>query len=65
LLTGASAGGLATFFWSNYVKSLLKNPKALYSVPDSSIFMNVTHPYTKTYKISSEIKTLFDVANRD
>ena len=59
LLTGASAGGFGAFYWSNHVKSLLKNPKALYTVPDSAIFMNVTDPLTKTYKTSEEMRVLF------
>lgn len=46
LLTGASAGGIATFLWTNYVRSLLTNPEVLYSVADSGAFMNITNPYT-------------------
>lgn len=46
VLTGASAGGIATFLWTNYVRSLLKNPMALYSIADSGTFMNTTNPYT-------------------
>jgi hypothetical protein len=42
LLTGASSGGIATFSYSNYVRSLLNNPNALYSVADSGIFKSST-----------------------
>lgn len=44
LLTGSSAGGVATFLWSNYVKSILVNPQGLSSVVDSGVFMNVPSP---------------------
>jgi O-palmitoleoyl-L-serine hydrolase len=40
VLTGASAGGLATFIWSNYLKTKLKNPGYLYSIPDTGVFLN-------------------------
>lgn len=44
LLTGASAGGIATYLWTNYVRSLLANPAAVYSVPDSGVFINAASP---------------------
>lgn len=59
LLTGASAGGIASFMYTNYVRSLLKNPEALYTVADSGTFMNASNPYTGTYDFSEDSKTLF------
>jgi hypothetical protein len=52
LLTGASSGGIATFSYSNYVRSLLNNPNALYSVADSGTFMNASNPMTGIYSFS-------------
>jgi hypothetical protein len=49
LLSGASAGGIATFTWSNYLRRLMDNPEHLYTVADSSIFANVSYPYTDNY----------------
>jgi hypothetical protein len=43
ILTGSSAGGMADHLWTNYLKSLLKNPNALYVIPDSSIFLNPSY----------------------
>jgi len=40
ILTGVSAGGLATLNWANYLKSLLPNTTALYAVPDSGFFVD-------------------------
>lgn len=49
LLTGASAGGIATFTWSNYMRRMLDNPENLYTVADSSIYANVSFPNTEIY----------------
>lgn len=65
LLTGASSGGIATFSYNNYVRSLLKNPEVLYTVIDSGTFMNASNPYTGTYDFSEEAKTLFQISNAD
>lgn len=50
ILTGCSAGGLATFTWADYVQDLLtkRNPKILYfAMPDSGFF--VDYKSYKTY----------------
>lgn len=44
VLTGASAGGMATYLWNNYVRELLVNPTAMVAVPDSGVFINVASP---------------------
>ena len=41
MLTGGSAGAIAAFTWSNYLQSLINNPNAVYTVPDSGIFLSV------------------------
>lgn len=43
-MTGSSAGGIASFLWNNYIRSLLANPDALVAVPDSGVFTNVVSP---------------------
>lgn len=65
LLTGASAGGLATFSYSNYVRSLLNDPKVLYTVTDSGAFVNASNPTTGIFEFSEQAKTLFKVSNAD
>lgn len=40
ILTGSSAGGMATFVWADYVKSLLPRPEVLYVIPESGIFLD-------------------------
>ena len=46
VVTGSSAGGIATTLWINYVRSLLNNPEVMVSIPDSAVFMNVVSPET-------------------
>lgn len=40
LLTGMSAGGIATNTWSNYLKDYVGDPNKIYSVSDSGMFDN-------------------------
>jgi hypothetical protein len=44
ILTGTSAGGVAAYLWSNYMKSILANPRGLFTVVDSGAFVNVASP---------------------
>ena len=39
VLSGASAGGLATYFWANYLKNKLGNAK-YWILADSGIFLD-------------------------
>jgi hypothetical protein len=39
ILSGGSAGGIATYIWADYLKSLLPDSSVLYAVPDSGIFL--------------------------
>jgi hypothetical protein len=64
VLTGASAGGLATFIWTNYLRSKLKNPAYLYSVPDTGVFLNET-TQTGKHLLSACIQNTFKFANAD
>lgn len=41
VLTGTSAGGISTYIWADYIKTLLPNPStSFYALPESSIFLN-------------------------
>ncbi len=64
MLTGASAGGIGTFMWSNYVRKMLVNPKALYTIADSGIFANVSSP-SGLYNFDIAMRNIFRVANID
>jgi hypothetical protein len=41
VLTGCSAGAVASLFWTNYVLNIIKNPSALSTIADSAIFLDV------------------------
>jgi hypothetical protein len=41
LLTGCSAGAVASLYWTNYLSAMLKNPSVLSTIADSAIFLDV------------------------
>ena len=65
VFTGASAGGIATFLWTNYVRDMLSNPEALYTIPDSGVFMNIKSPVNGKYVFDVPAQYLYKVANSD
>lgn len=38
VVSGSSAGGMATYLWVDYFRTLVPNPKVVYGVADSGIF---------------------------
>lgn len=42
VMTGTSAGGVATYIWTNYMMSLVSEPRNVLSIPDSSVLVNFT-----------------------
>jgi hypothetical protein len=65
ILTGASAGGIGTFTWTNYFRNLLHYPERLYTIADASIFANVSYPGTDYYIWDVVATNLYRVANVD
>lgn len=65
ILSGASAGGLATFIWSNYLRSKLQHPNALFTIPDTGVFLNETLEETNKYLLSNCLINTFKLANVD
>lgn len=65
LLTGSSAGAIATYLWTNYVRGLMDNADAVFSVPDSGVFLNVPSPITGSYRMLDKLKNLYEIANAD
>lgn len=62
MLSGASAGGLATYFWGNYLKTKLKKAK-YYIIADSGIFLNSVNFLSHNYDIRESFKQLLLVSN--
>jgi len=50
VFTGSSAGGIATYLWVDYVRSLVSNPNKVYGIVDSGIFVD---PFIN-FKINEE-----------
>lgn len=65
MLTGVSAGGIATFLWGEYLKSLLEKPNGLFMVIDSGIFLNQQSVRTGMLKLGVSFANLYKVANAD
>lgn len=41
LLSGGSAGAVASIVWGNYLQTIVKNPDIVHNVPDCGVFLNV------------------------
>ena len=52
VLTGSSAGGMATYIWADHVKKLVGKNTEYYSIPDSSIFLDPQKPLLKNKDFS-------------
>jgi hypothetical protein len=68
VVTGCSAGGLATYSWSQYLSDFLTNlnPKIkLYALPDSGFFINHMNKKTKDNDYELKIKTLYSLVNQE
>jgi O-palmitoleoyl-L-serine hydrolase len=65
MLTGVSAGAMAIFLWTDYVRSLLKHPEGLFAVIDSGIFLNEPSVRTGMLKLGVSFENLYKVANSD
>ena len=62
VLTGSSAGGLATFSWADYVKDLIaaENPTTSYfAFSDSGFFLDYENKKTGDHDFSIRMTTLF------
>jgi dienelactone hydrolase len=71
VLTGSSAGGMATFIWADYVKAMVGANTQFYSIPDSGIFLNPAEPLfprkrsTNDPQASDAVQVLLSLANKD
>ena len=41
IVSGCSAGGIAAYFWVDYIKSILPTSITVYGIPDSGIFIDM------------------------
>ena len=65
VVTGGSAGGIATFLWTDYIYERSKN-KQVFSVPDSGLFLTAyANPKTGAPILQPRISALFDLVNSE
>lgn len=63
IITGGSAGAVASYLWGNYLLSLVKNPSAVYNIPDSGIFINQNTYQSDVPLVEICIRTLMSIAH--
>ena len=63
ILSGSSAGAIAAFAWTTYVRGLLVDTTALYTVVDSGVFMNFPSAETGLPTQLLMLENLFKIAN--
>lgn len=59
---GDSAGGLAVFLWTNYIKDRVRAGK-VWAVPDSGIFLDSTNSLTGKNDYKNMFKNLMSITN--
>lgn len=65
VVTGESAGGIATYLWADHVYKNSKT-KNVYSVPDSGLFLiDYLNPKTGSALFPPQLKTLFSIVNTE
>lgn len=65
IVTGSSAGGVATYIWANYVRTLVANASNVLSIPDSGIFLPYKTYDTQYNLLETTVVNLFKLANID
>lgn len=59
---GYSAGGLAAFTWTNYVRERVKVGK-VWSLPDSGIFLDAANVTSGRHDYKASFKVLVNLVN--
>lgn len=62
LLSGGSAGAVASIVWGNYLQTIVENPKVVFNVPDCGVFLNVRAFETNFPEIELRIKNVMQLA---
>lgn len=55
IVTGQSAGGLATYTWANYIKTLLKPGAKIVAAPDCGMFLDYPNYNSKQNEYRNSI----------
>ena len=69
MLSGSSAGGIATYIWADYIADMLNPMTRFYSVPDSGMFLDPSQIESSlsgsNLYYRGDDKVFFEIANKD
>jgi hypothetical protein len=65
VITGSSAGGIASYIWTNYVRDQVSNASAVITIPDSGIFLITKTFSTNIDYLQTIVINMFKLANID
>jgi hypothetical protein len=65
VLTGESAGGLATFHWTNYLADNINKNTKYWSIPDSGIFIDDVNSITKQNSYRIWFQNILKLSNEE
>lgn len=65
VITGQSAGGLATYLWANYINDLAPKTAKVWAIPDSGIFLDSPNYNNKQPAYKDLLLSFMKIANED
>jgi hypothetical protein len=65
IVTGQSAGGLATFLWTNYIVERASKNTRVISLPDSGIFLDSMNYITKRNEYKLQFQNFMKISNAE
>lgn len=68
ILSGCSAGGLATYYWADYLRGMLlsKNDKlTFFGLPDSGFFIDYKSSETNDNSFKLKMQNMFTLTNTE
>jgi hypothetical protein len=65
VVAGSSTGGIASFLWANYIKSLVQSTTPFYLIPDSSILLITKTYLTNLDYVLTMFTNIYKLANSD
>lgn len=65
VLSGGSAGGVATFFWADYIKNWLGSAVKFAGIPDSGYIYDTENDKTKTHLTQIQLLNLYALSNNE
>jgi len=65
IVTGDSAGGLATYNWVNYIKTLLRPDAKIVAAPDSGLFLDYVNASTNRTDYRNSFINFMQLSNKE